>query len=170
SVALIAHANDPDGYFTIQTVEFFANNVSLGIRTNFATMNPIGPFFLVWTNVPAGQYALTAKATDDRGAQASSSPVNITVHPGGPVVNIEAIKSADEFGDSKSRALIFRITRTGPIDFDLPVIYRVGGTAQNGVDYETLSGRLIISAGAKEDLILTYARFDGVSEGDETVE
>src|SRR2546427_8440503 len=73
-------------------------------------------------------------------------------------------------GDSKSRALIFRVTRTGPTDFDLPVSYRVGGTAQNGVDYEELSGRIVIPIGASETTILTYARFDGISEGDETVE
>jgi len=171
TVVLIAHANDPNGYFTIQTVEFFANNVSLGIRTNFATMNPVGPFFLVWTNVPAGEYTLTAKATDDRGVQTTSSPVEIIVRFEQPVVNVEASKAdAYEFGDSKSRALVFRVTRTGPIDFDLPVSYRVGGTAQNGVDYEELSGRMIIPIGAREAAIVTYARFDEISEGDETVE
>jgi len=50
------------------------------------------------------------------------------------------------------------------------VSYRVGGTAQNGVDYEELSGRIIIPTGASEAAILTYARFDQISEGDETVE
>src|SRR5213078_4324161 len=115
-----------------------------------------------WTNVPAGQYTLTAKATDDRGARSASSPVKIFVGSGKPVVNVEALKAdAYEFGDSKSRALIFRVTRSGPIDFDLPVSYRVGGTAQNGVDYEELSGRIVIPMGASEATILTYARFDG---------
>src|SRR5204862_6942541 len=100
-----------------------------------------------------------------------SASVRITGRSGQPVVNVEASKAdACELGDSKSRALIFRVTRTGPIDFDLPVSYRVGGTAQNGVDYETLSGRMIIPVGATEPLILTYARFDEISEGDETVE
>jgi Big-like domain-containing protein/Calx-beta domain-containing protein len=277
TIMLIAQADDPDGYFTIQTVEFFANNASLGIRTNFATMNPIGPFFLAWTNVPAGEYTLTARATDDRGAQTASSPVHIrvvepaiaihypregdtfttptnlpvvarvfvavsnfdfgavtnveffannvklgevhsgvpdpepmppfisftftwpnpppgsyaltakaatdsgarqtslpvhiTVRPTRPVVNVEASKAdAYELGDFKSRALIFRVTRTDPIDFDLPVSYRVGGTAQNGVDYEELSSQVIIPNGAREATISTSARFDEIPEGDETVE
>jgi hypothetical protein len=88
-----------------------------------------------------------------------------------PTVSVEAFKAdADESGDGKSRALIFRVTRTGPIDFELPVSYRVGGTAQNGVDYEELSGRMTIPIGAREAAILTYARFDQISEGDETVE
>src|SRR5437667_6253184 len=38
------------------------------------------------------------------------------------------------------------------------------------MDYETLSGRLIIPIGATEAWILTYARLDEISEGDETVE
>src|SRR4030095_6730198 len=125
---------------------------------------------LVWTNVPFGEYALRAQATDDHGAQTTSSPVKIIVRSGRPVVNVEVLKDAYEFGDSKSRALIFRVTRTGPFDFDLPVSYRVSGTAQNGLDYETLSGRVIIPAGATEASILTYARSDGISERDETVE
>src|SRR5439155_1308491 len=65
---------------------------------------------------------------------------------------------------------ISSVTRTGPTDIDLPVSYQVGGTAQNGVDFDELSGRLIIPAGASAAAILTYARLDEVSEGDETVE
>src|SRR5205823_12936402 len=103
--------------------------------------------------------------------QTTSSPVKIMVRSGKPVVNVEASKAdAYELGDSKSRALIFRVTRTGATDFDLPVSYRVGGTAQNGVDYEELRGRIVIPVGASEATILTYARFDGISEGDETIE
>ncbi|HXI50626.1 MAG TPA: Calx-beta domain-containing protein [Candidatus Saccharimonadales bacterium] len=62
------------------------------------------------------------------------------------------------------------MTRTGPTDFDLPVSYRVGGTAQNGVDYEELSGWVTIPIGASEAAIVTYARFDEIVEGDESVE
>jgi hypothetical protein len=88
-----------------------------------------------------------------------------------PIVNIEVLKAdAYELGDFKSRALLFRVTRTDPIDFDLPVSYRVGGTAQNGVDYEELSGQVIIPNGAREATILTSARSDQIPEGDETVE
>src|SRR5207248_10743482 len=154
------------------TVDFFdgANRVGMGQLTDPGPPHD-ALFRLYWTNVPAGEYTLTAKATDDRGAQTTSSPVKIIVGPGKPVVNVEPLKAdAYELGDSKSRALIFRVTRTGPIDFDLPVSYRVGGTAQNGVDFEELSGRIVIPIGAREAAILTYARFDDLSEGDETVE
>src|SRR5439155_221278 len=164
--------HDEDGLAAEATVEFFDGAKRVGI----VQLTDPGPphdagFRLFWTNVPVGEYTLTAKATDDRGAQTASSPVKIIVSSGQPIVNVEASKAdAYELGDSKSRALIFRVTRTGPTDFDLPVSYRVGGTAQNGVDYDELSGRIVIPVGASEATILTYARFDGISEGDETVE
>jgi hypothetical protein len=78
-ILLIAHANDPDGYETVRSVEFFAGSNGLGIRTNYATANPIGPFFLIWSNVTAGEYALTARATDAAGASAVSRPIHVRV-------------------------------------------------------------------------------------------
>ena len=39
------------------------------------------PAQLIWTNVPAGTYALTAKATWKNGLPAVSAPVPVTVHP-----------------------------------------------------------------------------------------
>jgi hypothetical protein len=85
-IALFAAANDPDGYLTLRYVQFFANDVSLGIRTNFPVLaSAIGPFYLLWTNVPAGQYTLTAKAVDDHGAMTTSAPVHITVRDSSPM-------------------------------------------------------------------------------------
>jgi hypothetical protein len=92
NVFLIAEASDQDGFVT--GVEFFAGSNSIGITTNWVVVDPPVPsgdfvpgtraFFFDWTNVPAGVYALAAKATDNGGASTVSSPVNITV---GPVSN-----------------------------------------------------------------------------------
>ncbi len=172
NILLMASVHDEDGLAAQVTVEFFdgVNRIGIGQLTDPGPPHDAG-FFFFWTNVPPGSYLLTAKVTDSDGAQTTSSPVKITVRSGQPLVNVEASKAdAYELGDSKSRALSFRVTRTGPIDFDLPVLYRVGGTAQNGVDYEELSGRVIIPVGSTEASILTYALPDAVSEGDETVE
>ncbi len=73
-----AEAVDKDGY--VATVEFFENGISLGVKTNNPlAMNVINPFFVNWTNVPIGDYDLTALATDDKGATTLSPTVHVTV-------------------------------------------------------------------------------------------
>lgn len=82
-IPICAGAYDPDGYVT--TVEFFAGNKSLSVKTNNpASAGPMNPFCLVWSNAPAGSYALTAVATDNGGASTVSAPVNILVSQGPP--------------------------------------------------------------------------------------
>lgn len=65
---------------------------------------------------------------------------------------------------------VFRVTRTGNTNIDLPVFYRVGGSASNGVDYERLSGQVLIPAGAESALIEVAVIDDLLVEGTETVE
>src|SRR5690606_32449527 len=56
-------AADPDG--AIEQVEFFADGVSIGVAEN-------PPWNMQWANVEAGEYQLTAVATDDDGLTATS--------------------------------------------------------------------------------------------------
>src|ERR1039458_1765236 len=68
----------------VLTVQYFAGATSLGIVSNttgvmLTTTSTANPFFLLWSNVPAGSYALTAVAADSGGLTATSAPVNITV-------------------------------------------------------------------------------------------
>jgi hypothetical protein len=67
-IVLEATAADNDGM--IVKVEFFANGVRLGEDTT-------SPYGIVWTNVPSGAYALTARATDDGGVTTTSASVSI---------------------------------------------------------------------------------------------
>jgi len=54
-------------------VQFFANGTGIGTATN-------SPFnSIVWTNVTAGAYTLTAIATDSESLNTTSAPVSITV-------------------------------------------------------------------------------------------
>ncbi len=93
NIPLVACAHDLDGF--VKAVEFFADNVSLGIVTNpvnilpaldgvVPPMPPYRPFVLVWSNALAGPHVLTARATDNQGASSLSGPVRITVLVGPP--------------------------------------------------------------------------------------
>ncbi|RYZ78092.1 MAG: hypothetical protein EOO68_40910, partial [Moraxellaceae bacterium] len=70
SVSLTANATDSDG--TISKVEFFNGTTSLGADAT-------SPYSFSWTNVAAGTYQITAKATDNSGAVTTSSAITVTV-------------------------------------------------------------------------------------------
>ncbi|HZR19029.1 MAG TPA: Ig-like domain-containing protein [Verrucomicrobiae bacterium] len=77
-IPICATAFDSDGY--VATVEFFAGDKSLGTKTNNpASAGPMNTFCLVWSNVPPGNYTLTAVATDNDGASTTSEPVKVAV-------------------------------------------------------------------------------------------
>jgi len=70
AVALSAAASDVDG--SVTQVAFYAGSTLVGIDT-------ASPFTFSWNNVPAGDYRLTAVATDDAGVGATSEAVTIHV-------------------------------------------------------------------------------------------
>ena len=72
TISMAATASDPDGYITI--VEFLKNGAIIG-STN------VSPYAATVSAVPAGSYTLTARATDNRAAVATSAPRSITVVP-----------------------------------------------------------------------------------------
>ncbi|GEO03937.1 hypothetical protein AAE02nite_16010 [Adhaeribacter aerolatus] len=72
SVSLAANASDSDG--SVSKVEFFNGTTKLGEDLS-------SPYSFTWSNVSAGSYTLTAKATDNAGLSTTSAPVNITVAP-----------------------------------------------------------------------------------------
>ncbi len=65
-----ADAEDTDG--TIAKVEFYSGNTLLGTDTTL-------PHRFYWTDLPVGSFALTAKATDNKGASTVSETVHINV-------------------------------------------------------------------------------------------
>lgn len=75
SVGLTASAADADG--SVSKVEFFSGATKLGERLS-------APYAFTWTSVGAGSYALTAKATDNKGATTTSAVVNIQVNSATP--------------------------------------------------------------------------------------
>ncbi|WP_310394669.1 glycosyl hydrolase family 18 protein [Hymenobacter sp.] len=75
SATISATAADADG--TISQVAFYNGSTLLGTDTS-------SPYSYVWTNVVAGSYSLTAKATDNLGAVTTSAAVSVTVTGGTP--------------------------------------------------------------------------------------
>jgi len=69
-VTISATAADSDG--TVTAVEFFANNVSLGIVTS-------APYTLTWTPSSFGSNSLKAVATDNAAGTNTSSPITVNV-------------------------------------------------------------------------------------------
>jgi hypothetical protein len=70
TITITANATDSDG--TIGKVEFFSGTTKLG--EDLTT-----PYSFTWVNVPAGNYSLTAKGTDNQNAVATSSAIGIIV-------------------------------------------------------------------------------------------
>ena len=75
TITLSATASDPDG--TISKVDFY-NGTSL-----LATVTG-QPYQFTWSNVTAGKYTLSAKATDNAAATAASGSVMVTVNVPNP--------------------------------------------------------------------------------------
>jgi hypothetical protein len=70
TISLAATASDTNG--SVTKVEFFAGGALVGTDT-------MSPYAFTWSNVPAGTYALTARATDNGGATTVSAPRTVTV-------------------------------------------------------------------------------------------
>jgi hypothetical protein len=95
NIALTASAFDSDGW--ISKVEFFQGATKLGEATN-------APYSTAWSNVAAGSYWITARATDNGGAVAESIPVNVTVNntAAAPVTQLSPLASSNRFSFSFS--------------------------------------------------------------------
>ena len=79
TLQLTATAGDADG--TIARVEFYQGGTKLGEDTT-------APYEFTWTNVPPGNYALTAVAVDNSNLATLSTAVNVTVTNAPPLVAI----------------------------------------------------------------------------------
>ena len=82
NITVVVEATDLDG--DIREVEIFEGTNSLGLLTN-------APYFVVHTNLPPGQYAFHARATDDDGASSTSHTVHVTVVDRLPLIETNPI-------------------------------------------------------------------------------
>lgn len=72
AMTVSATAADTDG--TIASVAFYKGATLLGTVTT-------APYTYNWTNVAAGTYTITTKATDNLGTATTSAPLTVTVNP-----------------------------------------------------------------------------------------
>jgi hypothetical protein len=95
SFTITANAADTDG--SVAKVEYFAGPTKLGQSTS-------APHSFTVTAMAAGNYALTAVATDNQGATTTSAPVNITVtaDPGSGGTNV-ALPAYGSIASASSR-------------------------------------------------------------------
>lgn len=73
-ISVTASAADQDG--TVSKVEFYANGNLIGTATT-----PAAPYSIDWTPTVAGEYALTAVATDNENASTTSEANIVTITP-----------------------------------------------------------------------------------------
>ncbi|HEX3046899.1 MAG TPA: Ig-like domain-containing protein [Bacillota bacterium] len=79
NITITANGFDVDG--TIAKVDFYSGTALIGTATS-------QPYTMTWNNAPLGNYAITAKATDNDGLTTQSNPVNISVINSLPAVSI----------------------------------------------------------------------------------
>lgn len=88
SIPIQTSVSDVDG--SVAQVQFFANGTLLGTVTS-------SPFDLAWNAVPQGFYNLTAVATDNRGATATSASVQVVVGRSGLVTPSAPVNGTFQF-------------------------------------------------------------------------
>ncbi|HKS35560.1 MAG TPA: Calx-beta domain-containing protein, partial [Verrucomicrobiae bacterium] len=178
-ITLAAAAWDHDG--SIRQVEFFEGTNSLGVVTepwpdpDLPTRLILPLYRLVWSNVPPGHFVLTAVATDNAGESGVSEPAEIKVVEPKPPVTV-TVEATDPEGEEISPLLdrpanpaVFMIKRDGETNTPLTVYYRLGGTAENGVDYAELPEKVIIPEGNWSAELVIDPIDDNKVEGTETV-
>lgn len=113
TIVLSGTASDSDG--SIAKVEFFSGTTLLSTVTQ-------APYGYTWSNVAAGSYSLTARATDNRGSATTTQPSLVTVLAGIPKVHYvyaDQVNTAREITNSAG-ALVWRADATEPFGSNLP--------------------------------------------------
>jgi hypothetical protein len=177
AIDIDASTHDPDGY--VRKVEFFADGLKIGETSmDFILPPPPGQsqtFSFTWREPAPGSHVLTARAIDDDNGSATSQGVQIRVGASNApaVISVYAPDSyAVEPSASATPVLdtaTFRITRSGPTNAALTVVYRLYGTAQNGVDYQNITAWVIIPAGRRSATVTVSPLADNLAEGIESI-
>jgi hypothetical protein len=158
-VQLSASASDSDG---IQKVGFYRDGLLIGEASSF-------PYNLVWSNAPAGNYAITAQATDNFGAVTTSRPVCILVGPDNGLPRLTISDAAVAEGLSGFVETRFTVQLSAPSTNLVTVRYSTAdGTAIAPIDYVSSLGTLSFPPGVTSVEVPISIRGDTINEPNET--
>jgi len=169
---------DPKGAIT--RVEFFSGRESIGVSeiTFIREPDPGTPIehVLEWKGAKNGEHRLTARGKSSSGAEVEAPVVPISVGFEAEVevvvLEVEATdpKAHEPVGTSPADVGVFVIRRVGgPKNVAVTVLYSLHGEARNGIDFETLSGRVELPADAESVRVAVTPIGDKAKEGDEKV-
>ena len=112
TIPLLGTASDPEG--SLARVEFYNGATMIGASTT-------PPYTFTWPRVPAGSYALTARAYDNAGAFTTSLQSNITVAASGS--SVAFLHTADPpVGNIPTAFVLADFNRDGNIDLVAPLL------------------------------------------------
>jgi len=140
---------DPDG--SVKRVDLFWETSILATWTN-------APYFFQWTNLPPGNYTLTAQVVDNAGLIGISTPVNFVVTPPSPKPMF-IVQPASQNVRSGSAAM-FSVQATGP----QPIYYQwlCNGVPLNGATNTFLILNNVQPANAGTNTVLASNQWGSV--------
>lgn len=166
TVLLSADALDDAG---VTGVEFLAGALSLGTVTAPEAGNP-QRFSAAWSNVVAGTYTLTARATDTDGVTSTSAPVSLTVSVPQTAALFRfasATYAAGEADGTVAVAVVNDGTLGGTVNF---ATVDVTASSAAGGDYLRAQGSLTFTNGETLKTVSITLRDEYLYEADEVFE
>ena len=143
SIELQADAADYDG--SIAGVEFYQGDTLIGTSV-------VAPYHFTWSNVAAGTYVISAKATDNLGASTLSAPVTINVTKAAATVSLGGLSQTYDGAAKAVLASTDPIGLTVSFSYDGSAIaptaagsYAVVGTVDDANYSGSATGTLVIA-------------------------
>ncbi len=131
TVQLGVNTQDPDG--KVVKVEYYSGNQKIGESRT-------GAFGYIWSNVAAGVYSVSAVATDDAGASATSRPLDVVVNIPTPTLDPLPLATPNESIVMTGRALANTLVRIEGAA--APVSVRAAGNGNFSATVPLLVNRL----------------------------
>ena len=161
----------------IRRVEFYDRSNRIGVSEHL-TRDAVIPgrpreHEFIWRGAALGGHKIYACALDSEGNTVISKPVEISISELWQPVTLAVITTDGDASeapgaDGNPNNAVFTIHRVrGPVDVGVTVYYSLAGAAANGVDYEKLSGQVLLPAGSKSVDVVIRPIPDKALEGNE---